>query len=179
MITFITGNPAKAEYLANYFQLEVQHKALDLVEIQSMSLEEIVRDKVQRAQAIVGGTVLVEDVSLTFKALNSLPGPLIKWFFESLGNNGLCNISPSGATREAVAEVAFALCDGDSVQVFKGQAIGTISETPRGDTNFGWDPIFIPTGHDTTWAEMTPDEKHLSSMRKPALEALADYLKVK
>jgi len=176
MITFITGNPAKAAYLANYFHLDIEHKALNLVEIQSLSLEEIVRDKAQRAQALIGGTVLVEDVSLTISALNTLPGPLIKWFYEALGNAGLCSLISPGATRKAVAEVAFALCDGDSVQVFKGQATGTINESPRGNTNFGWDPVFVPDGYEMTWAEMMPDEKHLSSMRKPALEALAAYL---
>ena len=94
MITFITGNPAKSLYLKDYFDIEVDHKRLDLTEIQSLSLEDIVRDKALRAQAEVGGTVLVEDVSLSFNALNTLPGPLIKWFFEALGNVGLCNLIP-------------------------------------------------------------------------------------
>lgn len=176
MITFITGNPAKAAYLNNYFDIEVAHQRLDLVEIQSLSLEEIVNDKAKRAHEMIGGIVLVEDVSLTFSALNTLPGPLIKWFYESLGNQGLCDVIPPTGNRAAVAQVAFALCDGESVQIFKGQVEGVVSETPRGETNFGWDPIFVPVGYDKTWAEMTGEEKHLSSMRKPALEALANFL---
>ena len=51
-----------------------------------------------------------------------------------------------------------------------------IAVTPRGETNFGWDPIFIPDGYSKTWAEMTPDEKNETSMRKPALEKLAHFL---
>jgi len=43
----------------------------------------------------------------------------------------------------------------------------------------GWDPIFIPTGHDKTWAEMTDEEARETSMRRIALKKLEAYLKSK
>ncbi len=175
-ITFITGNPGKAKYLSDYFHLPVEHKKLDLPEIQSLSLREVVEDKARRAYAEMGTPVLVEDVSLVFTALGKLPGPLIKWFLESLGNGGLCRLLDGFDDRSAVAEVEFGFCDGEEVRVFRGQMKGIVAEAPRGEVGFGWDPIFIPDGHSKTWAEMSGDEKHATSMRKIALEELGKFL---
>jgi len=52
---------------------------------------------------------------------------------------------------------------------------GTIVE-PRGETNFGWDPIFQPEGYTKTFAEMSADEKNSLSMRKLAAEKLKESL---
>ena len=149
-LTFITGNAGKAKYLSDYFHMPVEHMKLDLKEIQSLDLEEVVIDKAERAYAILKSPVLVEDVSLTFKALKSLPGPLIKWFFETLGNEGLCKLLEGSANREAFAEVKFAICDDGGAHIFTGSMEGTIAEHPRGEMGFGWDPIFIPKGY-TEW----------------------------
>ena len=175
-LTFITGNPAKARYFSHYFHIPVTHQKLDLPEIQSLDLAEIVEDKVRRAYDALKAPVIVEDTSLTFVALKALPGPLIKWHLETLGNDGLCKLLDGEDDRRAHAEVLFAFFDGRNLKTFHGEAHGTIAPTPRGETNFGWDPIFIPNGYDLTWAEMTVDEKHATSMRKPALLALAAYL---
>lgn len=175
-LTFITGNAAKAKYLADYFHLPVESTKLDLVEIQSLDLGQVVEDKARRAYEIVKSPVLVEDVSLAFNGLKGLPGPLIKWFLEALGNEGLCRLLDGYDNRIARAEVQFALCDENGVHTFSGAIDGCIAEGPRGEMGFGWDPIFIPNGYDKTWAEMTDDEKHTTSMRKIALEKLSEFL---
>lgn len=175
-LTFVTGNLAKAKYLADYFHIPVVHRKLDLPEIQSLDLRAIVEDKARRAYEAVLAPVLVEDTSLTFHAFKALPGPLIKWHLETLGNEGLCQLLNGHQDRSAHAEVMFAYCDEEGVRIFHGEAHGTIAPSPRGETDFGWDPIFIPNGYKKTWAEMTGDEKHATSMRKPALEALAAHL---
>ena len=72
-ITFITGNKKKADYLAKYLGLEVLHEKVDLDELQSLDLREIVEHKVRQAYEKVGKPVIVEDVSLTFTALGRLP----------------------------------------------------------------------------------------------------------
>lgn len=176
-LTFITGNAGKAKYLSDYFHLPVDHVKLDLKEIQSLDLKEVVEDKARRAYEIVKGPVLVEDVSLTFKGLKSLPGPLIKWFLDTLGNEGLCRLLDGFVDRSAFAEVQFALCDENGVHTFSGSIEGSIADTPRGEMGFGWDPVFIPKGYEKTWAEMTDDEKHTTSMRKIALEKMTEFLK--
>jgi XTP/dITP diphosphohydrolase len=175
-LTFITGNVAKAKYLSDYFHLPVDHIKLDLKEIQSLDLEEVVKDKAERAYEIVKFPVLVEDVSLTFKELKSLPGPLIKWFLETLGNEGICKLASNFKSREALAEVKFAVRDEKGVHTFTGSMAGAIADKPRGKTGFGWDPIFIPQGYTKTWAEMTDNEREKTSMRKIALGQLSIFL---
>lgn len=72
-ITFITGNAKKAEYLEKYLGFPVAHEKLDLDEIQSLDLREIVEHKAKQAYEKIGSPVLVEDVSLEFTALGRLP----------------------------------------------------------------------------------------------------------
>lgn len=175
-LTFITGNAGKAKYLSDYFHSPVEHMKLDLQEIQSLDLKEVVEDKVKRAYEIIKSPVLVEDVSLIFGSMKKLPGPLIKWFLETLGNDGICNLLNQSEDRSAFAEVCFAICDENGVKTFNGSMEGSIALEPRGEKGFGWDPIFIPKGYDKTWAEMTDDEKHITSMRKIALEKMAKML---
>jgi len=175
-LTFITGNASKAKYLSDYFHLPVEHVKLDLHEIQSLDLKEVVEDKARRAYEMVKSPVLVEDVSLVFNDLKKLPGPLIRWFLETLGNDGLCRLLDGSSDRSALAEVEYAICDEKGVHTFRGSVEGIIAGEPKGETNFGWDPIFIPKGHSKTWAEMTGDEKHETSMRKIALEKVSAFL---
>jgi non-canonical purine NTP pyrophosphatase (RdgB/HAM1 family) len=176
-ITFITGNAAKAEQLARHLEHPVAHKKLDLPEIQSLDLHEIIEHKTREAFKQVGGVVLVEDTSLTFKAFGKLPGPLIKWFLTELNNEGLCKILNPYEDRTALAEVCFGLYDGSELKIFEGQTEGTIADMPRGERGFGWDPIFIPKGCGKTWGEMDTDEQKNTSMRRIALQKLEVYLK--
>lgn len=87
-ITFITGNVSKAEQLARHLDYPVSHEKLDLPEIQSLDLNEIIEQKAKEAYTKIRKPILVEDTSLIFLALGRLPGPLIKWFLTELDNNG-------------------------------------------------------------------------------------------
>ncbi len=175
-ITFITGNAAKAEQLGRHLQHPVAHKKLDLHEIQSLDLREVVEHKVREAYKQVNAPVLVEDTSLTFAAFGRLPGPLIKWFLTELDNAGLCELLDAYEDRSCVAEVCFGLYDGATLEMFEGQAEGTIAPLPRGEKGFGWDPIFIPKGHLKTWGEMDPEEQKETSMRRVALKKIEVFL---
>lgn len=176
-LTFITGNAAKAEQLGRHLDHPVAHKKLDLPEIQSLDLREIIEHKAKEAHKQIGGTVLVEDTSLTFKSLGKLPGPLIKWFLGELDNDGLSKLLDGYKDRTAVAECMFGLYDGVTLQVFDGSAAGSIAATPKGERGFGWDPIFIPKGYEKTWGEMDIEEQKETSMRRKALLKLEAYLK--
>ncbi len=63
-ITFITGNQNKADYLSKFLDISLAHCKIDLDEIQSLSLSEIVEHKVKQAYSIIKKPVLVEDTSL-------------------------------------------------------------------------------------------------------------------
>lgn len=175
-LTFITGNPNKAEQLGWYLQFTIEHKNLDIPEIQSLNLEEVATAKALEAYQQLGAPVLVEDTALTFPALNGLPGTLIKWFFESIGNEGLVKLLQSHTDRTVIAETCFAVCDEKGVHLFKAAARGTVPNKPKGDTDFGWTPIFIPDGETLTWAEMNVEQHRKTSMRRLAIEKLQQYL---
>ncbi|MCR4279164.1 MAG: non-canonical purine NTP pyrophosphatase [Candidatus Zambryskibacteria bacterium] len=176
-LTFITGNPAKAEQLARHLKYPVEHKKLDILEIQSFDLKEIAEYKAKEAYKQIQGPVLVEDTSLAFHALGKLPGPFIKWFLEELGNEGLCRLLDGYLDRSAQAKVCFCFHDGSALEVFEGEMNGTIASSPRGERGFGWDPIFIPAGSTKTWGEMDMEEQKETSMRRIALKKLESYLK--
>jgi len=60
--------------------------------------------------------------------------------------------------------------------LFKGRIDGTLTFPPRGDKGFGYDPIFIPTGYDTTFAEFDPLLKNRISHRARAFEKFLYFL---
>jgi non-canonical purine NTP pyrophosphatase (RdgB/HAM1 family) len=175
-LTFITGNAAKAEQLNRHLSHPVTHKKLDLLEIQSLDLTEVVTHKVIEAYRILQSPVLVEDTSLIFISLGKLPGTLIKWFLQEMGNEGLCRELDRFSSREAIAEVTFGYYDGNSKKLFNAEVRGSVAVTPRGQRGFGWDSIFIPMGYEQTWAEMSITDQDETSMRKIALKKLDDYL---
>ena len=175
-ITYITGNKHKLEHFLRYADFPVNHIDLDHTEIQSLDVKKIVEHKAEEAYKIVKNEVLVEDVSLTFKALDKLPGPLVKWFLESIGAEGLCRLLDNFSDRSAVASVIFALYDGTTMKLFYGEMQGTIAKHPQGDS-FGWTPIFIPKGYTKSYGEMSHEEQNKSSMRRIAVEKINNYLK--
>ena len=70
-----------------------------------------------------------------------------------------------------VAALALAWPDGH-VELFRGEAHGTLVWPPRGTRGFGYDPIFLPGGRDLTFGEMDQDEKHRISHRAEAFKKL-------
>lgn len=175
-LTFVTGNKAKAEQLSRYLDIPLLHKKIDLPEIQSLSLLEVVREKTKAAFAHIQAPVLVEDVSLRFLSMGALPGPFIKWFLQELGNEGLCTMLDHLPSRDAEAHCMFAYYDGTLLKTFSGVKKGRIAHEPQGEAGFGWDPIFIPEGADKPWACMTLEEQSTFSMRRLALDQVKDFL---
>ncbi len=174
-ITLITGNAGKAKEVARYLGFPVDHVALDLHEIQSLNLEEIVREKAASAYEKVKIPVLVEDVSLIFTALGNLPGPLVKWFEKELGLEGLARLV-DGKDRSCTATVCYGYHDGKEIHLASGSMKGNVADHPRGDKGFGWSPIFIPKGMSRTYAELSLEERDPIAMRRKALKKLREVL---
>jgi non-canonical purine NTP pyrophosphatase (RdgB/HAM1 family) len=175
-LVFITGNQHKADYLAKWLGLPVEHQKIDLDEIQSLDSHEVAEHKVRQAYQQVQKPVLIEDVAMTFTAMGRLPGTLIKWFLGELKVDGLCRLADGLATREAVVSITYALFDGSQTHYFEASVTGKIAPEPRGALGFGWNAIFIPNGTDKTYAEMTDEELNPFSHRSKAIEKLRDYL---
>lgn len=100
--------------------------------------------KARDASKILNGNVIIEDTSLCFNALNGLPGPYIKSFLEGVGREGLSKMLDGFEDKTAFAECRVAYCrPGEEAKIFLGQAPGSIVR-PTGESNFGWDPVFMP-----------------------------------
>ncbi|HCL67309.1 MAG TPA: non-canonical purine NTP pyrophosphatase, RdgB/HAM1 family [Rhizobium sp.] len=67
--------------------------------------------------------------------------------------------SPAQRTARFVSVLCLAWPDGHT-EVFRGEVEGTVVWPPRGTSGFGYDPVFQPSGYDTTFGEMTAQEKH-------------------
>lgn len=175
-LTFITGNLNKVEWTQRYITVPLKHKKLDLTEIQSLNVKEVVEHKVKEAYRILGEPVMVEDTSFVFHGLGRLPGPFIKWFLEEVGNEGMCRMLDD-KDRSATVTVLFGYYDGEEILFGEGKIKGKIADHPQGKNGFGWDPIFIPEGLDKTHAELTDVEFNKINVRKNAIEELQKQLK--
>lgn len=178
-ITFITGNQNKADYLAKYLGFPVKHIKLDLDEIQSLDLKEIVEHKVRQAYEKIKGPVIVEDVSLEFEALKGLPGPFIKFFIEKELYQEMCEMV-KGKSRKAIGKCVLGYYDGENIKLFEGALAGHITERPIGDNGFGWDKIFIPEGYNVSRAELSEEDYQKVYLKiRPFAELKAFLLTIK
>lgn len=175
-LVFVTGNQNKVDFLAKWLGHHVEHHKLDLDELQSLDLHEIVEHKVRQAYGILKKPVLVEDASLTFKAMGKLPGPFIKWFVEELDYDGLLRMALSLPSQEAVGQVCYGYYDGNETRFFDGEMRGRIAREARGSGGFGFDPIFINDGYDVTRGEMDEETYAKTSYRTDAMVKLKRYL---
>jgi len=126
--------------------------------------------------------VLADDSGLCVDALWGGPGVLSARFAPDLPayrdkNHRLLAMLPDDADRGArfVCVLAFAPTQGDAFTV-SGAVEGTLAFDHRGDSGFGYDPIFIPDGYDQTFGELPSNTKHTLSHRARACAALQERL---
>jgi len=176
-LVFVTSNLGKLREAEAVLGRSLDHRGLDLPELQTLDLKEVVRDKARSAWKRLERPVLVEDTSLELAGLGGFPGPLIRWLLVSVGPEGICRISDCFGDRHATARCLICATDG-SVDVFgEGVVEGTIAPNPRGAGGFGWDGAFIPAGGDgRSYGEMSEEEKNLISHRHKAFVALRNAL---
>lgn len=173
-ITFITGNQSKADYLAKHLGFPIDHKKLELDEIQSLDLKEVVKHKALLAYEKIGSPVLVEDVSLEFKALGRLPGTFIRFYVEEVPFETICR-TLDGLDRSAVARCIFGYYDGQEIKYFEGSLSGKIAEKPAGENGYGWDKIFIPEGYEVTRASLSEEDDKATYLKIKPLASLKEY----
>lgn len=159
---FVTGNAYKAEHIQQLLGIEIDHQALDVDEIQSLSSEEVIERKVRQAYEIAKRPVFVDDFSLWLDDYSGLPGPFIKFFVHAEdGLEKLCRVADILPTRRATARAYFGYFDGREVTIIYGELKGEIADHPRGDADyaFGSDPIFAVDGYGgRTRSELSREE---------------------
>jgi XTP/dITP diphosphohydrolase len=130
-----------------------------------------------------GRPTVADDSGLTVDALNGMPGVLSARWAGRHGNDQ-ANLE---LVLDQVADVpderlgasfacAVAYVDGAGEIVTDGRMPGRLVRAPRGANGFGYDPIFVPAGHDRTSAELDVEEKDAISHRGQALRKLAQRL---
>ena len=143
--------------------------------------------KARQVAAFTGKPALSDDSGLEVEALGGSPGVYSARYAPDAesGNdpkNYLKLLKELDSTpmekRNAslVCCIALAFPEGE-MKTFVGYAEGRIGQEPRGKKGFGYDPVFLPEGHERTFAEMGPQEKDSLSHRGKAIEKLAEFLR--
>jgi XTP/dITP diphosphohydrolase len=123
-----------------------------------------------RAAAQTSGVVaLSDDSGLCVEALDGAPGIYsARWagptkdFGAAMGRVASelkARAAPPPWRASFVSILALAWPDGAD-EAFEGRVDGILVFPPRGTAGFGYDPIFLPDGHDRTFGEMSSEEKH-------------------
>ncbi|MBM1154362.1 XTP/dITP diphosphatase [archaeon] len=180
-LIFVTGNPGKAwevALLLRPFGIGIIPKKLDLIEIQSDNLEEIVRHKAQQAAKILKQPLVVEDSGLFIRALKGFPGPFSSYVLRTIGCSGILKLMEGVHDRAAEFRAVVAFIDPqlhDPV-LFHGCVSGQIAlQEGARIAGFGFDPIFIPEGFTKPFSEMSTEEKNRVSHRARAFTAFAQW----
>ena len=102
-------------------------------------------------------------------------GPGRDWYLAMGKVEG--RLAALGPQASRAAEFCCTLClawpDGHT-ECFEGRVTGALTWPPRGHNGFGYDPVFIPTGHAMTFGEMEPPQKHAMSHRARAFAQLVE-----
>jgi XTP/dITP diphosphohydrolase len=128
--------------------------------------------------------VIADDSGLEVKSLEGAPGIFSARYAGEKASDRrnveklLCELQ--GTTeRSARFRCVIALAkNGELITTVAGEVAGTITKSPRGESGFGYDPIFIPEGFEETFAELPSDAKNAISHRAKAVVELVRYFNI-
>jgi XTP/dITP diphosphohydrolase len=145
----------------------------------------IEENAIEKARVIFNLTkenCFAEDTGLETEALNGEPGVKSARYaseersFEKNIDKLLHKLENKVNRKAQFKTVICLILDGKEI-LFDGICNGTIIAERKGNSGFGYDPVFIPDGADKTFAEMTMEEKNIFSHRNKAIKKLTQYLK--
>lgn len=128
-----------------------------------------------------GISCFADDTGLIIDALNGAPG-VYSARYAGEEKDSEKNIEKvltklkNGASRQARFKTVIALNLKNKRLLFDGIVEGTITNEKLGKNGFGYDPIFIPTGYDQTFAQLPGHIKNEIGHRGKALQKLIKYL---
>ncbi len=186
-IIFATNNRHKLEevqaVLGEGFRL-VTPRELGITEDipeEQATLEGNASQKAHYLHDRTGENCFADDTGLEVAALDGAPGVRSARYagpgHDSQKNMELLLHNMEGKTdrRARFRTVISLILDGEE-HLFEGTVEGTIIDAPRGEAGFGYDPVFVPDGHDTTFAEMSAEAKNAISHRGRAVAKLVSFL---
>ncbi|MDR0445541.1 MAG: RdgB/HAM1 family non-canonical purine NTP pyrophosphatase [Oscillospiraceae bacterium] len=151
------------------------------VEETGESFEDNARLKARAFCEKTGLPALADDSGLCVAALDGAPGVHSARYggvdSNEMRRSFLLTRMQTQENRAAkfVTCILCALPNGDEIVEF-GEEVGEITRAPRGDSGFGYDPVFFYPPLGKTNAEMTPSEKNSVSARGAALRHFAQAL---
>jgi len=184
------------DLLAPYGIEPISAASLDLPEPEETGTTFVANAELKALQAadLLGLPALSDDSGMCVEALGGDPGIFsARWGMADPGIAGIEPVQgegrdfdlamrrvnakleamPEGTSRAAYFVCALALAWPDGhVEWFEGRVDGTLIWPPRGDKGFGYDPMFVPNGHELSFGEMEPDAKHAMSHRADAFGQL-------
>ncbi len=140
-------------------------------------------EKARKISNEMGVPVLSDDSGLEVSGLNGDPGVHSARFAgpDSSDRENLSllleELGESDDREAKFVTVATLFISSAERYVTRGELDGRIIDEPRGNSGFGYDPIFVPNGYDKTLAELGGEEKNRISHRRKALEKMKEEIR--
>ena len=182
-LVIASHNPGKVREIAALlapYDIEIQSaSALNLPEPEETGTTFIANAELKARASADGANLpaLADDSGLVVPALGGAPGIYsARWAgpdkdFDFAMDRVRRELGDDDPAAHFTAALTLAWPDGH-VESFEGYVHGRLTWPKRGDKGFGYDPIFIPDGHDVTFGEMDPGLKHSISHRADAFRQL-------
>lgn len=147
------------------------------------TLEGNARQKSRYVYEHYGLDCFADDTGLEVESLGGAPGVYSARYADGQGHDSQANMNKllkemeEKNDRKAQFRNIISLIEKGEERQFEGIVKGQITREKRGESGFGYDPIFQPDGYETTFAELGSDIKNRISHRARAVAALCDYLR--
>ncbi|WP_126974101.1 RdgB/HAM1 family non-canonical purine NTP pyrophosphatase [Gynurincola endophyticus] len=145
------------------------------------TLEANATEKSTVIHRLTGKNCFSEDTGLEITALNGAPGvKSARYAGEDRSFDANIDLvlqqMQGKADRSARFRTVISLIWDDREYQFEGICEGKILEQRSGSNGFGYDPVFVPDGGETSFANMTMEQKNEFSHRKKAVQQLIEFL---
>ena len=186
-IVFATNNKHKLDEIRKISEGKLEILSLNDINCQTdipetgTTLEENALIKARFVKDNFGYDCFADDTGLEVKALGGAPGVYSARYAgedckaEDNIRKLLSNLAGVD-DRSAAFHTVIALLMGDKQYFFEGVIPGKIIDEKRGESGFGYDPIFIPDGYEQTFAELGDEIKNTISHRAIATDKLIRFL---
>lgn len=145
------------------------------------TIEENAIEKARVIYELTNENCFSEDTGLEVEALNGEPGVRSARYSGNENDpekniDKLLNNLKDHQNRRAQFKTVICLIINGQQNIFDGICKGAIIAQRRGQSGFGYDPVFVPDGSDKAFGEMNMEEKNIFSHRKKAVEKLTRFL---
>lgn len=188
-LVFATNNAHKLEEIRAILGNSIEilsladiHCHADIPETAN-TLEGNARQKSRYVYEHYGLDCFADDTGLEVESLGGAPGVYSARYADGQGHDSQANMNKllkemeEKNDRKAQFRTIISLIEKGEERQFEGIVKGQITREKRGESGFGYDPIFQPDGYETTFAELGSDIKNRISHRARAVAALSDYLR--